>query len=174
MRNPVICTLVVCTLSTAAAAHEFPADTEPRTIIHEMQRELAVTRLQSTGARVQLEEAQSTPRGLSVTLGAVFFESDATLKPVAQLMIVRLARYLAANPAMQARLEGYGSSSANVGEAAALRRSVLIRLELARRGIASSRIRCIGLGGTPSAESGAVEVIFSAPDGRFLDELVPL
>jgi outer membrane protein OmpA-like peptidoglycan-associated protein len=149
---------------------------------------LAAEQAQSEADRLRQEmemlQAQSTDRGMIVTLGDVLFDSGrATLKPGATLTLDRLASVLVANPGLMVQVEGHTDSQG--GEEYNLqlsdRRAYAVRDALTSRGISPTRIQTRGLGeafpvATNDTAAGRqqnrrVEVVFSDPDGRFVSSV---
>lgn len=128
-------------------------------------------------------QAQSTERGLVLTLGDVLFDTgQATLKPGAATTIDRLAQFMRDYPERSVRIEGHTDSvgSDDLNQRLSERRADAVRDALLARGTASDRIRTQGLGETqPIAgnddpggrqQNRRVEIVVSDESGAFAGE----
>lgn len=125
-------------------------------------------------------EAEQTERGIVLTLGDVLFETDrAELKEGAEVSIDRLADFMSEQTERRLLIEGHtdsrGSDEYNVRLSD--RRANAVAEALVQRGIASDRLRPVGLGedypvATNESTAGRqqnrrVEIVVSDTDGSF-------
>ena len=144
--------------------------------------ERALAQARELAQRVNDLEAELTSRGLVLTLGDVLFDSgQATLLPGAQRAINGLTQFLRDYPERNVLIEGHtdnvGSDASN--QSLSERRAGSVREALAAQGIASTRIRTLGLGegypvssnDTPAGrqQNRRVEIIISDPQGVIPD-----
>ena len=130
----------------------------------------------------QVEEAQETARGVVLTFGDMLFDTGgSTLKPGAQLLLDKLAAYLAQNPETRAIIEGHtdnvGSDAMNQGLSE--RRAAAVAAALQMRGIGIDRLEITGFGesypvATNDTSAGReqnrrVEVVLSDAKGGFVE-----
>jgi outer membrane protein OmpA-like peptidoglycan-associated protein len=127
--------------------------------------------------------AESTDRGLVLTLGDVLFDTGAaTLKPGAATTIDRLTQFMRDYPERAVRIEGHtdavGSDALN--QDLSERRAQAVRDALMTRGLESERIGTLGLGETrpivgndsPGGrqQNRRVEIVVSDESGEFGDD----
>ena len=159
------------------------AETErARSQAQSAQEQVHSTQEQLAEAQRQLAElkAQSTDRGMVVTLGDVLFDTgQATLKPGADLSLDRLARYLTSHPGTKVRVEGHTDSrgSADYNQALSERRAEAVAHALIFRGVSPDAVEAIGRGkeypvATNDTQAGRqqnrrVEIVFSSASGQF-------
>ncbi|HEV2704237.1 MAG TPA: OmpA family protein [Steroidobacteraceae bacterium] len=125
-------------------------------------------------------QAKKTDRGMVVTLGDVLFDTgQATLKPGADLVLSRLATFMAAHPQTKILIEGHtdsrGSDDYNVGLSE--RRAQSVANALMGKGVPQDNLRTMGRGkaypvATNDSPEGRqqnrrVEIIFSDASGQF-------
>jgi outer membrane protein OmpA-like peptidoglycan-associated protein len=128
-------------------------------------------------------QAQSTERGLVLTLGDVLFDTgQASLKPGAATTIDRLAQFMRDYPERAVRIEGHTDSvgSDDLNQRLSERRADAVRDALLARGMPSQRITTRGFGETmPIAgnddpggrqQNRRVEIVVSDEDGAFAGE----
>jgi outer membrane protein OmpA-like peptidoglycan-associated protein len=131
----------------------------------------------------EVEEARATERGVVLTLGDMLFDTGGVeLKPGAQLILDRLANYLAENPGARAIIEGHTDNvgSPNMNQALSERRADSVAAALRSRGIDVDRLETVGLGEAyPIAsndttagreENRRVEVVLSDTSGEFRED----
>ena len=133
-------------------------------------------------ARKQLGELQAkqTERGLVLTLGNVLFDTAKdTLKPGADLILDRLARFLQGSPGTKIIVEGHTDSvgSDEYNQTLSSRRAQSVTGGLESRGISGDRIQPVGRGkrypvasnDTPEGrqQNRRVEIVFSDTHGQF-------
>ena len=127
-------------------------------------------------------EAQRTKRGLVLTLGDVLFDTNgADLKEGAEVSIDRLADFMRENPERRLLVEGHTDSRGadDYNEELSEERAESVTEALIDRGVASERLRSVGLGesyprasnDTPAGmqQNRRVEIVISNPDGTFPD-----
>lgn len=105
--------------------------------------------LEIRNREIQELQAQSTPRGVMVTLGDVLFETArANLKPGARQRLYQLASFLEAHPDRKVVIEGHTDSrgSESYNEELSQRRSESVQDFLIRSGIDPARITAQGYG----------------------------
>lgn len=140
--------------ATPAATTPTPAATikpQPKPVAAEVayQRPLAMAD--------QIEElgAQSTGRGLVVTLADKLFQNERPeLKPSAAADIRRIARFLAQNPQRAVSIEGYTDNAGDRKQNLSLsqRRAAEVKDQLVAHGVDPARIYAAGMGdATPVA-----------------------
>lgn len=153
------------------------------------QAQAEIAKSQALAAQQQLADAQKqladlqakkTDRGMVVTLGDVLFDSgQASLKPGADLVLGRLATFMAANPQTKIIIEGHtdsrGSDDYNLG--LSQRRAQAVADALAAKGVPQANVRTVGRGKAyPVASNDTaegrlqnrrVEIIFSDASGQF-------
>ena len=128
----------------------------------------------------EVEEARETERGIVLTLGDVLFDSGGVeLKPGAQLVLDRLAAYLADNPGARAIIEGHTDNvgSPTMNQQLSEQRAESVAAVLRSRGVDVGRLEIMGLGEAyPIAtndtsagrqENRRVEVVLSNEQGQF-------
>jgi outer membrane protein OmpA-like peptidoglycan-associated protein len=128
-------------------------------------------------------QAKQTERGVVLTLDDVLFETDAAeLKAGASMAMNRLADFLRDQPDRRLLIEGHtdGRGSEEYNERLSLQRAYAVTEALVERGIASNRLRPVGLGESypvASNETTAgrqqnrrVEIVVSEDDGSFAEE----
>lgn len=144
------------------------------------ERDLATDEAARLEAELAGLQAKETERGMVLTLGDVLFDTaQATLRPGATLTINRLADFLNKNADFKVMVEGHTDSVGSDEYNAQLsqRRADTVANALASRGIASTRLRSLGLGERfPSAANDSpgarqqnrrVEIVFSDSKGEF-------
>lgn len=125
-------------------------------------------------------EAKQTDRGVVLTLGDVLFETDkAELKPGASTAMDRLADFMRDHADRRLLIEGHTDArgSEQYNERLSLQRAYAVTEALVERGIATERLRPVGLGEAypvASNETTAgqqqnrrVEIVVSEANGRF-------
>jgi outer membrane protein OmpA-like peptidoglycan-associated protein len=125
-------------------------------------------------------EAEQTNRGLVLTLGDVLFDTGgAELKAGAEVSLDRLAAFLNENPERRLLIEGHTDSrgSDEFNEGLSEDRADSVAEALVERGIATERLRSVGLGESyPVASNDStagmqqnrrVEIVVSNDDGTF-------
>jgi outer membrane protein OmpA-like peptidoglycan-associated protein len=142
--------------------------------------EQARTELENVQREFADLQARRTERGMVLTLGDVLFDSGAaTLKPGADLVVERLARFLNENPEVRIIVEGHTDSQGSdaYNEALSERRANAVAQALAVRNVSGDRVHAMGRGEAYPAASNAnaagrqqnrrVEIVFSDMSGRF-------
>lgn len=125
-------------------------------------------------------QAKQTERGVVLTLGDVLFETDeAELKPGADLAMNRLADFMRDHPDRRLLVEGHTDSrgAEQYNQRLSMQRAYAVTEALVERGIATDRLRPVGLGEAypvASNETTAgrqqnrrVEIVVSNADGSF-------
>lgn len=125
-------------------------------------------------------QAESTDRGIVLTLGDVLFDTgQAALKPGAAQTMDRLAQFMRDYPERSVRIEGYTDSvgSETVNQRLSEQRADAVRSALIERGLPSERIATVGYGESlPVASNDTsggrqlnrrVEIVVSGEDGSF-------
>lgn len=138
----------------------------------------AEERAKALEAQLSDLQARKTDRGMVLTLGDVLFDTGrATLKPGAMRTVDQLASFLEKNPARRVLVEGHTDSvgSAESNRVLSRQRAEAVKMALADRRIASSRVDTHGMGEdypVASNDSAAgrqqnrrVEIIFSDESG---------
>ena len=133
-------------------------------------------------ARKQLGELQATQteRGMVLTLGNVLFDTaKETLKPGADLILDRLAKFLQGSPGTKIIVEGHTDSrgSDEYNQELSRRRAQSVTEGLESRGVSADRIQPVGRGkrypvasnDTPEGrqQNRRVEIVFSDTHGQF-------
>lgn len=129
-------------------------------------------------------EAESTTRGLVLTLGDVLFDTDrAELKPGASKTMDRLAQFLRDYPERELWIEGHTDARGDdaYNQALSERRADAVRNALVARGIDADRLYAVGVGEAyPVAtndtvagrqENRRVEIVISDRNGEFPDSV---
>lgn len=127
-------------------------------------------------------EAEQTNRGLVLTLGDVLFDTGgAELKAGAEVSMDRLAAFLKENPERRLLIEGHTDSrgSDEFNRELSENRADSVAEALVERGIATERLRSVGLGesypvaGNDSTagmqQNRRVEIVVSNDDGTFAE-----
>ncbi len=148
--------------------------------IAKSQTQAAEQKLADTQQQLADLQAKKTDRGMVVTLGDVLFDTgQASLKPGADLVLSRLATFMAANPQTKIMIEGHtdsrGSDDYNVG--LSQRRAQAVADALMAKGVPQDSVRTLGRGkaypvasnDTPEGrqQNRRVEIIFSDASGQF-------
>jgi outer membrane protein OmpA-like peptidoglycan-associated protein len=139
------------------------------------QQQLAATQQQLADL-----QAKKTDRGMVVTLGDVLFDTgQASLKPGADLVLSRLATFMAANRQTKILIEGHTDSrgSDDYNEALSERRAQAVANALMSKGVPADSLRTVGRGkaypvatnDTPEGrqQNRRVEIVFSDASGQF-------
>ena len=155
-------------------------DAQAQAEIAKSQTQAAEQKLADTQQQLADLQAKKTDRGMVLTLGDVLFDTgQASLKPGADLVLSRLATFMAANPQTRIMIEGHtdsrGSDDYNVG--LSQRRAQAVADALMAKGVPQDSIRTLGRGkaypvasnDTPEGrqQNRRVEIIFSDASGRF-------
>ncbi len=95
--------------------------------------------------------AASLTRGKSVTLRTLYFEQGkASLLPAVQVSLDTLARVLASLPALRLEVQGHTDNQGNpiINQRLSQQRAAAVCTYLATHGVAASRLRAVGYGGS--------------------------
>jgi outer membrane protein OmpA-like peptidoglycan-associated protein len=164
----------------AQSAQAQAQDAQAQAEIAKSQTQAAEQKLADTQQQLADLQAKKTDRGMVVTLGDVLFDTgQASLKPGADLVLSRLATFLAANPQTKIIIEGHtdsrGSDDYNVG--LSQRRAQAVADALMAKGVPQDSLRTLGRGkaypvasnDTPEGrqQNRRVEIIFSDSSGQF-------
>ena len=98
---------------------------------------------------------RDTPRGLVVTVGDPFFESESSdaLRPAATERLMRIAAVLKAHPDLVVRVEGFTDDRQPAGICE--RRAETVRTMLVRYGVSPNSIQMLSYGSSRPLESNA-------------------
>lgn len=142
--------------------------------------EAALAEADQMGEELEEMKAEQTARGLVLTLSDVLFDTgQAELKQGSMMAMDRLANFMKDNPERNLMIEGHTDArgSEQLNAELSSRRANAVALALTERGIASDRLRTIGLGeGYPVASNDTaagmqqnrrVEVVISDRNGSF-------
>lgn len=158
---------------------------EARESAHEAERsreiaEAALAEADQMGEELEEMKAEQTARGLVLTLSDVLFDTgQADLKQGSMMAMDRLANFMKDNPERNLMIEGHTDArgSEQLNAELSSRRANAVALALTERGIASDRLRTIGLGeGYPVASNDTtagmqqnrrVEIVISDRNGSF-------
>jgi outer membrane protein OmpA-like peptidoglycan-associated protein len=134
----------------AAAIATRELDVQARAIDEQARAaQAAEERARALEGELEALEAQSTDRGLVLTLGDVLFDTgEATLQPGAMTTIDRLAQFMADYPERTVRIEGHTDSMGSDGTNQQLseQRAAAVQGALLARGVDPTRITTVGYG----------------------------